>query len=134
LPTPGGPMNMMLVASSVERPVARSRINASSTDGWAEKSKSSSRHGVGKYREPHPTRRLASVAVNLDGIAAVRGTRAVEFLGHGWSSAAVLGPNPMQNLSAWLLSWGHGACPAVSFALSAALRCGLSPTFCSHST
>jgi hypothetical protein len=46
-PTPGGPMNNTSVASSVKRSVARSSMVFLSTDGWAEKSKSSKVKGDG---------------------------------------------------------------------------------------
>src|SRR3954463_12950104 len=47
LPTPGGPMNNTLVASSRNRRVASSLTRARSTEGWASKSKSVSRQGAG---------------------------------------------------------------------------------------
>ena len=45
-PTPGGPMKRTFMASSKNRNVASSSIILRSTDGWASKSKSSTRHGA----------------------------------------------------------------------------------------
>jgi hypothetical protein len=56
-------MNNTFVASSANRQVARSRIIAGSTDGWASKSKSSSRQGAGKFANRNrPAWRRCSVA------------------------------------------------------------------------
>ena len=64
LPTPGGPMKSTLVASSKKRSVPSSVISFLSTEGWAEKSKSSSVHGDGKQaKRSSPARRRISVAL-----------------------------------------------------------------------
>ena len=64
LPTPGGPMNKTLVASSKNRSVASSFTVFLSTDGWASKSKSSSRHNEGnEAKRSRLDRRRVSVAV-----------------------------------------------------------------------
>jgi len=63
LPTPGGPMNSTLVASSKKRSVASSSTVFLSIDGWASKSKSLSRHSDGnEAKRSRLDRRRSSVA------------------------------------------------------------------------
>ncbi len=63
LPTPGGPMNNTLVASSTKRRVASSAMRAGSTLGWALYSKSARVNGEGsEAKRARLDRRRSSTA------------------------------------------------------------------------
>ena len=84
LPTPGGPINSTLVASSRNRSVPSSFISFLSTEGWAEKSKSSSVHGEGRQaKRSSPARRRISVAVTSTSRRRCKNSRVSEPSGPG---------------------------------------------------